>query len=87
MGTFMLCALTKGVTGLFSWRLAVSNSEPATRSEMSQAYSSSYFTAPLNNLGKTYEKKNTNMFLKSLGTRENKRDLIEVKVSLCSQVC
>lgn len=52
---FMRYVLTIGVMGLFSCLLAVSNSEPATRSEMSHAYRSSYLTAPLNSLGKTYQ--------------------------------
>lgn len=46
--------LTIGVIGLLSCRLAVSNWEPAARSEMSHEYSSSYFTAPLNSFGKTW---------------------------------
>lgn len=53
-GLYMRCVLTIGVMGLFSCLLAVSNWEPATRSEMSHPYSSSYLTAPLNSLGKTY---------------------------------
>lgn len=52
---FMRYVLTVGVMGLLSCLLAVSNSEPATRSEMSHAYRSSYLTAPLNSLGKTYQ--------------------------------
>lgn len=42
---------------MFSCLLTVSNSEPATRSEISLEYSSPYSTAPLNSLGKTYNGK------------------------------
>lgn len=50
---FQKSVLTIGVMALFSCLLAMSNSEPATRIEMSQAYSSLYLITPFKSLGKT----------------------------------